>query len=76
MQNHKQVQCMGALMQECGIQYLTCCTLVTTFRLASIILPEVKVCASTRTCMHAYRNVNSAPIYPTLIDQSDELVMT
>ena len=25
---------------------------------------------------HAYRSVNSAPIYPTLIDQSDELVMT
>ena len=30
----------------------------------------------TRTCIHAYRNVNYAPIYPILIDQSDELVMT
>ena len=30
----------------------------------------------TRTCMHAYRNVNYAPIiYPTLIDQSDKLVI-
>ena len=26
--------------------------------------------------VHVYRNVNYAPIYPTLIDQSDELAMT
>ena len=29
----------------------------------------------TRTCMHTYRNVNYAYIYPTLTDQSDELAM-
>ena len=34
---------------------------------ARLILPEVKICASTRTCLLAYRNVNYAPIYPTLI---------
>ena len=63
------------IMHESGIQYLTCCTLETTFLLATLILPEVKICASTRTCMHAYRNMNYAPIYPTLIDQSNELAM-
>ena len=42
-------------------------------------MPEVKTWSFTRACkncMHAYRNVNYAPIYPTLIDQSDELTMT
>ena len=34
-----------------------------------LILLKVITWAYTRTCMHVYRNVNYAPIYPTLIDQ-------
>ena len=40
-----------------------------------IIVRSEKLCFYENLYMLAYRNVNYAPIYPTIIDQSDELVM-
>ena len=69
MQNHERVQYTA---HNARVWYPICdlLHLRNDVLIGYAYIAHVKICASTRTCIQAYRNmVIYAPIYPTLVDQ-------